>query len=72
MSSKDNVNPTMLDQLIERANLRLAWRSRLSDFLPSEMTALQQARLQAECLRVFGPGWGEEIAKDETWHGNQA
>jgi hypothetical protein len=72
MSSKDNLSPNMLDQLIERANLRLAWRSRFSDFLPVEMSALQQAHLQAECLRVFGPGWGEEFAKDEAWHGNRA
>jgi hypothetical protein len=50
----------ILDQQIERANLRLAWRMRLGGLTPA-----QRCRLQAACLRVFGQRWQQEIEKDD-------
>ncbi len=55
----------ILDQQIERANLRLAWRMRFSVFPHGELTPTQHRQLQAECLRVFGPRWQQEIEKDD-------
>ena len=59
------------DRLIARANLRLAWRLRFSDFLRGHLTLAQRTRLQAMCLQVFGPRWQEAIAKEEPWHINR-
>jgi len=50
----------MLDQQIERANLRLAWHTRLWSLTPAQL-----CQLQAACLRAFGPHWQQEIEKDE-------
>jgi len=55
----------MLNQQIERANLRLAWRMRFSGFPHGQLTPTQHCQLQAECLRVFGPRWQQEIVKDD-------
>lgn len=61
----DDVASERLDQLreqVERANLRLAWRMRFWNFLHGRLTLAQHSQLQAECLRVFGPRWREEIS----------
>ncbi len=50
----------ILDQQIERANLRLAWRMQFWGLTPA-----QRCQLQAKCLRVFGPRWQQEIGKDD-------
>jgi hypothetical protein len=54
-----------LDQQIERANLRLAWRMRFSGFPHGQLTPAQHGQLRAECLRVFGPRWQQEIGQDD-------
>jgi hypothetical protein len=67
----DDVAPEILDPLVEQDNLRLAWRIRFSNFIRGPLTLPQHAQLQAERLRVFGPHWREEIAKEEPWHRNR-
>ena len=62
---KDDVDPDLLDQLIARANLRSALRLRFSDFLHGRLTLAKHDQLQAECLRVFGPRWREEIEEED-------
>ncbi len=65
---KDDIDPAMLDQFIERVNLRSAWRARVSNILHGHLSPAAEAHLQAECLRVFGPRWEEDIAKENPWH----
>lgn len=65
---RDDIDLAMLDQFIERANLRSAWRTRDSNFLNGRLTPAKEAHLRAECLRVFGPRWEEEIAKEQPWY----
>lgn len=67
----DDVPSERVDQLIARANLRSAWRLRFSDCPDGHLTFAQHARLEALCLRVFGPRWQEAIAKEEPWHINR-
>jgi len=61
----DDLGSDILDQQIERANLRLAWRMRYSDFPHGQLTLAQWCQLKAKCLRVFGPRWRQEIEKDD-------
>ena len=56
----DDLSSDVLDQQMERANLRLAWRMRFGG-----LTTVQLCQLQAACLRVFGPRWRQEIEKDD-------
>jgi hypothetical protein len=61
----DDLSSDILDQQIERANLRLAWHMRFSDFHHGQLTLAQRCQLHAKCLRVFGPRWQQEIEKDD-------
>ena len=67
----EDIASERLEQLIEQANLRVAWRLRFSDFLRGHLTLAQHTQLQAKCLRVFGPRWLEVLAKEEPWHRNR-
>jgi hypothetical protein len=61
----DDLSSDVLNQQMERANLRLAWRMRFSDFHHAQLTLAQRCQLQAKCLRVFGPRWRQEIEEDD-------
>ena len=63
----DDVPSERLDQLIARANLQSARRLRFSDFPHGHLTLAQRTRLEAMCLRVFGPRRQEALAKEEPW-----
>jgi hypothetical protein len=67
----DDIAHEMLDPLVEQENLRLAWRMRFFGFSRCPLTLAQRAQLQATCLRVLGPRWREDIAKEEPWHRNR-
>ena len=57
----------MLERTLRQANLRLAWEMRFPDILDDRLTPAQHARLEAEWLQTFDPGWGADQPKEDSW-----